>query len=292
MPEGEANGIAAAPAESADSGSGNDLGIISQKSSEESGASEFRNMPQQGAEDGAPAGGKILGRFNSQEELEADWKAKNDLVRGRAEGLTDDALLDQLTERGLFESAPDQYDFGRADGAFGYELADRTENAEAYAAFEDPLREAGVSQAQLDAIIPLVEQVNQASLAAHGVGLDREAEEAALRNEWGRNYETYGRAVAAWAEANVPRGVWNFLRQSAEGMQFARQAFLAQRGGQPMTPNRAEARGSAAPADLEGRLREMRQQDAYRDSFNPNHAAVHAEYDRLRAELSKIQQAG
>lgn len=288
MPEGEGNGAVAAPAESADSGGGNDLGIISQKSSEESGASEFRNMPQQGVEDGQ----KILGRFDSQEDLIEDWKAKNDLVRGRAEGLTDDALLEQLDARGLHESAPDQYDFGAADGSFGYELADRAENAEAYAAFEDPLREAGVSQAQLDAIIPLVEQVNQASLAAHGVGVDHAAEKAALQEAWGADYERFGRATAQWAEANVPRGVWSFLRQTAEGMQFARQAFLAQRGGQPMVPNRAETRGSAAPADLEGRLREMRQQDAYRDSFNPNHAAVHAEYDRLRAELSKIQQAG
>ncbi|MCG8434511.1 MAG: hypothetical protein MJA83_10810, partial [Gammaproteobacteria bacterium] len=206
--------------------------------------------------EGAGEGDKILGRFNSHEELEADWKRQNDLIRNRAGEMPDDALRAAAEERGLIQPVPEAYDFNAAVGDSGIKWKSRDEAPEAFDQITGALKEAGFTQQHLNAAMPLVQSIVQEAVRDFGAQVDTKAEMGSLTKEWGAETNTRGQAIRDWALANLPSEIFfKPLGATAEGMKFLDKAMRGERGAEPLT---GDSRASFDPAKAEKELEEMR----------------------------------
>lgn len=226
---------------------------------------------------------KILGRFENQDELIDHWKQLNDIVRGRTSNLPDEALMDQLQERGLLEAPPDGYDFNAGLGENPEVVwKSRDDAPDAYAQITGQLRDARITQAQLNSIMPIVSSIVNEAVRDFGAQVDVGAEKNKLTQEWGSQTDTRGSAVRQWVEANFHSHIFHKpLGATAEGIKFLYSLMANDRGAQPVVPDATDLRPAQDPLALESELKELRRSEGYRDSNHRDHTRIHERYREL-----------
>ena len=231
--------------------------------------------------------GQILGRFNSQAELEADWKKQNDMLRGRVGEMPDEALREAAVARGMITEVPEAYDFNAAVGNSGVTWKSRDEAPEAFDQITGALKGAGFTQDHLNAAMPLVQSIVEEAVREFSSQVDTKAEKGKLSGEWGNETDTRGRAVRDWATANLPSEIfYKPLGATAEGIKFLEGVMRGEKGAQPIN---GTTRAGFDPTKIDAQLAEMRQSDAYRSGLHPDHQAIHQRYDELLAQKMKAR---
>ena len=241
--------------------------------------------------------GKILGRFDTHDDVVEDWKRQNDIIRGRVNDLPSDEIIAIANERNLFPGAgavPEQYDFGASLEQQGETVRwkEADENPEAATYFNEKLREIGVTQNQLDAAMPLLTEIVNDALVESGLGANPNVEKQKLAQDWGcqtiQELNKRGASIKRWALANLHSDIWRKgLLATAEGMKLAEKIMQIDRGAQPLLPEHGDYRRGHDPGAVEDELSELRSSEAYRDAGHKGHSAAHNRYRELLQQRNR-----
>lgn len=217
--------------------------------------------------------GKILGKFTNADELAKSYQN----------------LETKLNERA--PAVPESYDLFGTMKERGYEFPNEEEAQTYYGEMEGKLKEAGVTDSQIGALIDLhvqeIEGVREALLAELGPQPDPKEQYATLKQEWGEDTNGRLEQLEAFAKEQFSTDVLNYpLPQSAEGLKLLDTVMRAQRGQQP-AQNQGEAPATMKVAEIETRMAELRNHPDYFAQGKGQH--LHSEMERLVAERARLK---
>ena len=243
------------------------------------------NTPASPDQPQSQQGDRILGRFDSYEQLEESWKQLNDIVRGRTSDISDEQLKNMVVDRGLMEESqmaatvPDSYDLqGAGFITEGYDPAD-------VATINEAFKSVGLTEEQFGVVTKLGKAAIDDSLRMFGIGRNPEVEKAQLYEIWGDKTDTIGQSIKNFCKGHVPRDVWLPLMRTANGVKALKKYMDSVTGQRnAMVPQLGEnfrGGGGGNSGNVESQKAKLRSHPAYSNPLHPQHNRIHEQYRSL-----------